>query len=176
MLWKTWLCNGLCTNIGKLVETFGMPDHPWRVKVNDQVNLLLTFTPSATVFFVRPKKSSAVPQAADKVKEIRFDLLWHSSNYLDPGGGTFLWLDYCYLIFYLDDVKSRGVFVAKLVNSYLFKIIFFFFFFPPPQLACRRTCRTCILLYYQTWINISNHITGMGQIKSIFCTACALEF
>lgn len=47
---------------------------------------------------LRPKTLAAVPRAGDKVKEIIFDLLWHSYNYLDPGedgggggggGGTF---------------------------------------------------------------------------------------
>ncbi len=52
------------------------------------------------------QKVWAVPQAGDKVKEITFDLLWHSYNYLDPGEGPFLWLGYCHLIFHLKDVKA----------------------------------------------------------------------
>lgn len=48
----------------------------------------------------------AVPQTGDKVKEIMFDLLWHSYNYLDPGGGPLLWLSYCHLIFHVQDMKA----------------------------------------------------------------------
>lgn len=58
------------------------------------------------------KKARAVPQAGDKVKEIMFDLLWHYYNYLDPGGGPFLWLGYCHLIFHLKDVKAISLLVV----------------------------------------------------------------
>lgn len=42
-----------------------------------------------------------------------FDLLWHSYNYLDPGGGPFLWLGYCHLIYHLKDVKAISLLVVK---------------------------------------------------------------
>lgn len=42
-----------------------------------------------------------------------FDLLWHSYNYLDPGGGPFLWLGYCHLIFHWKDVKAISQLVVE---------------------------------------------------------------
>lgn len=42
-----------------------------------------------------------------------FDLLWHSYNYLDPGGEPFLWLGCCHLIFHLKDVKARSRLVVR---------------------------------------------------------------
>lgn len=61
----------------------------------------------------RPKNIWVVPQAGDKVKEIMFDLLWHSYNYLDPGGEPFLWLGCRHLIFHLRDVKARSRLVVR---------------------------------------------------------------
>ena len=61
----------------------------------------------------KEKKVGAVPQAGDKVKEIMFDLLWHSYNYLDPGGGPFLWLGCCLLIFHVEDVKAESQLVVE---------------------------------------------------------------
>lgn len=52
-------------------------------------------------------KTSELFLKQDKVKEIMFDLLWHSYNYLDPGEEPFLWLGCCHLIFHLKDVKSH---------------------------------------------------------------------
>lgn len=63
--------------------------------------------------WVFSQKVWAVPQAGDKVKEIMFDLLWHSYNYLDPGEGPFLWLGYCHLIFHLKDVKAISLLVVE---------------------------------------------------------------
>lgn len=61
------------------------------------------------------QKSGAVPQAGDKVKEIMFDLLWHSYNYLNPGGGPFFWLSYCHLIFHMKDVKAISELMVKVL-------------------------------------------------------------
>lgn len=68
---------------------------------------------AASGSFFSPKNIWAVPQARDKVREIMFDLLWHSYNYLDPGGEPFLWLGCCHLIFHLKDVKAISPLVVQ---------------------------------------------------------------
>lgn len=80
--------------------------------VNESLILRKRQLRAASGSFCRPKTSELFLKQ-DKVKEIMFDLLWHSYNYLDPGEEPFLWLGCCHLIFHLKDVKAISVLAVR---------------------------------------------------------------